>query len=357
MNSRERIFTVFRCQQPDRVPYDISGFNREAFRIFNEKAGSDNPDEYFGVEKDIEWAGFKNTRLDLQERFLRLHNLPDDSKFTLNEWGTAMVVGSNPAYDHFIAPLTNIKSIKEIEEYPLPDFTADYRYCNLEKDIEGIKEKEVASIAFMAETIFEVAWQIRGFNELLADFLTNEEWTTCLLDRITELRVFQTKKLAEADIDIIFLGDDIGMEDRMMISPAIWRRWLKLRLAKIVETAREIKPDVIFCYHSDGYIEPIIPDFIEIGINVLNPIQPECMDPAKLKKKYGKELAFWGTIGIQHTLPFGTPEEVEAEVKERIETIGKAGGLYLSPTHVIAPEVPFENIIAFVEAVKKYGRY
>ena len=123
-----------------------------------------------------------------------------------------------------------------------------------------------------------------------------------------------------------------------------------------VKSPKDINPDALLCYHSDGYIEPIIPDLIEIGVDVLNPVQPECMDPAKLKKLYGDKLAFWGTIGIQRTLPFGTPEEVEAEVKERIETVGKGGGLYLSPTHSIAPEVPLENIFALVEAVKEYGR-
>lgn len=209
----------------------------------------------------------------------------------------------------------------------------------------------------MACTIFEVAWQIRGLDELLIDFLMREDWAACLLDRITELSIFRAKKFAEAGVDIIHLGDDVGMEDRMIMSPDTWRKWLKPRMAKIIETAREIKPDVIFFYHSDGYIEPIIPDFIEIGINVLNPVQPECMDPAKLKKEYGKKLAFWGTIGIQHTLPFGTPKQVQAEVKERIKTVGKGGGLYLSPTHVIAPEVPYENIFALVDAIKKYGKY
>ena len=90
-------------------------------------------------------------------------------------------------------------------------------------------------------------------------------------------------------------------------------------------------------------------------MNVLNPVQPECMDPAKLKKLYGDQLAFWGTMGLQHTMPFGTPDDVRKEVKERIETVGKDGGLVISPTHVLAPEVPIENISAFVEAVKEYG--
>lgn len=371
MEPRERVLTALRCQEPDRVPYDICDFNREAFRRFKEKTGSRDPDGYFGVEKDIEWIGFKDTRLDLKERFLKFHNLPQEKfvkllpdfpkkgTFTINEWGTAFIVGSDASYDHFVAPraIVNAKSVKEMEEYPLPDFTSDYRHRHLEEDVRRIRDRGLSSVAGMAMTIFEVAWQIRGFTELLTDFLTQEDWASCLLDRITELSIFRAKRFAEAGVDIIHVGDDIGMEDRMMMSPDTWRKWFKPRMAKIIESAREIKPDVLFFYHSDGYVEPIIPDFIEIGINVLNPVQPECMDPAKLKRLYGDRLAFWGTIGIQHTLPFGTPEDVKKEVKERIGTVGKGGGLYLSPTHCIAPEVPHENIFAFVEAVKKYGRY
>ena len=376
MQPRERVLTALRRELPDRVPYDITpygngldGFNREAARLFKERTGSDSPDKYFAVEKDIEWVMFKNTKLDPRERFLKIHDLPEENyretlpdfpqkgTFTLDEWGTALMVGSIPAYDHFIAPLVKAKSIEEMENYPLPDFTSGYRHAHLKEEVKRVKEKGLASVGAMNMTIFEVAWHIRGLNELLTDFVSNEELTGCLLDRITELRIFQAKRFAESGLDIIHIGDDVGMEDRLLMSPNLWRKWLKPRLAKIIKDAKEINPSVIFFYHSDGYVEPIIPDFIEIGIDVLNPVQPECMEPAELKREFGDKLAFWGTMGIQHTLPFGTPEEVEEEVKERIDTVGKGGGLYLSPTHVIAPEVPYRNIFAFVEAVKKYGRY
>jgi uroporphyrinogen decarboxylase len=382
MLPRERVLTTLRGGQADRVPYDLTpsgngldGFNREAARRFKEKTGCDDPDEYFGVERDIRWVGFENTKLDLQERFLPYHELPahltfanpetwfqqvpQPSSFSLNEWGTAFVVGSNTSYDHFIPPAKMVQAtaLKAIEDYPLPDFTAEYRYNHLTEAIKRIRANNFAAVAFMAMTIFEVAWQIRGLERLLMDFFENQELAACLLDRITERSLFRARKFAEVGIDIIHVGDDVGMEHKMLMSPATWRKWLKPRLEKIISGARAIKPDVVFFYHSDGYVEPIIPDLIEIGINALNPVQPECMDPAKLKQQYGDKIAFWGTIGIQHTLPFGTPEDVEAEVKTRIETVGKGGGLYLSPTHVIAPEVPHENLFALVRAVKKYGKY
>jgi uroporphyrinogen-III decarboxylase len=104
-------------------------------------------------------------------------------------------------------------------------------------------------------------------------------------------------------------------------------------------------------------MEAVIPELIEIGVDILNPVQPECLDPVNLKQRYGQQLAFWGTIGIQHTLPFGSPQEVRDEVRTRIETMGVGGGLLLGPTHIVEPEVPLENIVAMVEAVNEYGVY
>ena len=130
---------------------------------------------------------------------------------------------------------------------------------------------------------------------------------------------------------------------------------LKPRVAEVISAVKSIKPDMLVYFHTDGKVEAIIPDFIEIELDILNPVQPECMDPADIKRRYGDSLAFWGTIGTQTTMPFGTPDEVRRVVKERIETVGPEG-LLLAPTHVLEPEVPWENIVAFVEAVEEYGR-
>jgi uroporphyrinogen decarboxylase len=138
----------------------------------------------------------------------------------------------------------------------------------------------------------------------------------------------------------------------MLMSVKMWRTWLKPRLARTIAAARAIRPDVLVFYHSDGDVTAIIPDLLEIGVDILNPIQPECMDPVALKRAYGERLSFWGTIGTQSTFPFGSPEDVRREVRARISTVGVGGGLFLAPTHVIEPEVPFDNIVAFVEAVR-----
>jgi uroporphyrinogen decarboxylase len=114
---------------------------------------------------------------------------------------------------------------------------------------------------------------------------------------------------------------------------------------------------VLVFYHTDGDAAAIVRDLIEIGVDILNPVQSECMDPTALKREFGHDLAFWGTLGTQSTLPFGTPADVRAEVKRRVETVGVGGGLLLAPTHMIEPEVPWENIVAAVEAVNEFGWY
>lgn len=352
MTHRERILRVLSRKPADRVPMDLGGFNREAYKNFVEKTGYQNNWEYFGVEADWRGVGFGASKEKIDHRPYH-RDLPDNA--SLNGWGTAFIVGSNSAYDHFVAPMTYAKEVKELQDYPLPDYTPSYCHEHLEDAVKSIHNDEYAAFAGMQCTIFEVAWQIRGFNELMMDFFDNPGMAECILDRITEIRCFMARRYAEAGTDILSLGDDVGMEHGLMMSPDLWYKWLGSRLAKVIKAARDAKPDIIIHYHSDGYIEPIIPKLIEIGMNVLNPVQPECMDPAKLKRLYGDQLAFWGTIGLQHTMPFGTPDDVRKEVKERIETVGKDGGLVIAPTHVLAPEVPIENITALVEAVKEYG--
>jgi uroporphyrinogen decarboxylase len=132
---------------------------------------------------------------------------------------------------------------------------------------------------------------------------------------------------------------------------------LKPRFVELISRAKRVNPKLLIFLHSDGAIEPLIPDLIEVGVDILNPIQPECMNPTRIKEQFGDRLAFWGTVGTQTTLPFASPGEIRRVVKERIETVGKGGGFLIAPSHKIQPEVPWVNIIAFVEAVRKLGEY
>jgi uroporphyrinogen decarboxylase len=209
----------------------------------------------------------------------------------------------------------------------------------------------------MQMTIFEVAWYLRGMENFMVDLIADREFAETLLDAILNIRIGMAEKYARYGIDILMLGDDVSTQLEMMIHPDLWRELIKPRLAKVIRAAKQAKDDVLIFYHGDGNLQTIIPDLIEIGVDILNPVQPECMDLAVIKKQYGGRLSFWGTIGTQTTLPFGTAGDVEEAVKRNIEIIGKAGGLLLAPTHMIEPDVPWENIEAFIGAIKKYGTY
>jgi uroporphyrinogen decarboxylase len=351
------MLTALSLAVPDKVPNGFEGFNRQALETFKEKTGTEDYLEYFNVDYRVPKPNPpKEPVRDPMRIYKRYHkNLPPSASIT--DWGRGRIQGSDAAFDHFIAPLKEAESLQEIEEYPLLDLFEDYHWDGLKQNTEKLKKENFATTGWMEKTIFETAWGIRGFNELMMDFVLNEKLASCLVDRITELRCYQAKKFAEAGVDIIQFGDDIGMQDQMMMSLDTWRKWLKPRLKQIIQSCLDVKPDTFIFYHSDGFIEPMIPELIEIGVNVLNPVQPECMDPEKLKKEYGDKLAFWGTIGTQTTMPFGSPEDVKNAVRKRIETVGKGGGLVLSPTHVIEPDVPWENLVAFFEALEEYGKY
>jgi uroporphyrinogen decarboxylase len=137
----------------------------------------------------------------------------------------------------------------------------------------------------------------------------------------------------------------------------MWREFIKPRYARLVGAFKEQKPDLKIAYHCDGYFEPIIPELIEIGLDALNPVQPLAMDPAEIKRKYGDRLSFWGTVDTQRTFPFGSPKEVEEEVRERLRTVAPGGGLILCSSHRVQPDVPLENIRAFYRAAQEYGAY
>ena len=132
----------------------------------------------------------------------------------------------------------------------------------------------------------------------------------------------------------------------------MYRDWLKPRLKRVIDAAKAIKPDIVVQYHTCGYVLPLIEDFIEAGIDVLNPVQPECMDVEQVLREFGGRVAFNGTIGTQTTMPFAKPEEVKAVVRRNLELAGPRGGLFCCPTHMLEPEVPWENIEAYVEACR-----
>ena len=357
MTSRERVLTAMRRRQPDRPPFDLSfGFSTAQLETFRARTGADDPYDYFEVDTRMVWPGPTRLATDFSGY---LGPLPPGT--VVDEWGLAHVPTASAEGDHahlegYRHPMLRLESEADAAGYPLPDIDAAYRYEPVRAEIEDIHRRNLAAMAMLECTVFERAWYLRSMERLLLDFTDGNAFATTLLDRITERRIAQAQHYAQSGADVIAYGDDVGTQRGMLMSVRMWRTWLKPRLARTIAAARDVRPDVLVFYHSDGDVSAIIPDLIEIGVDILNPIQPECMDPAALKRAYGQRLSFWGTIGTQSTFPFGSPDDVRREVRSRIETVGAGGGLFLAPTHVIEPEVPFENIVAFVDTVKGEGR-
>jgi len=344
------------------VPKDIScGFTPSVLETFKQKTGSEDPEEYFGVEVrfvglDLPPERAESSAHERREAFGHyFQDLPAHAEIT--EWGTAHLPGTFYHFTRLIPPMRSFSSIQEFEAFPLPSFEESWRRDYARQRIQAFHLRDLAVCGSMAVTIFEVAWQLRGMEELFTDFKNRPELAANLLDRITETRYSMARFFAEQDVDILILGDDVSMQTGMMMSPATWRKWFKGRMIRIIQEAKAIKPDLPIFYHSDGNPEAIVPDLIEIGVTILNPVQPECIDPVGVKQRYGDCLALWGTIGTQTTMPFGTPEDVRREVKQRIEILGYDGGLVLGPTHSLEPDVPWENIVALYEAIEEFGKY
>jgi uroporphyrinogen decarboxylase len=360
MGSRERVVAALRHQKTDRVPFDFAlGFSPYQLEQFRKRTGQDDPNDYFGA--DVRGAGLGPTKLKTDfSKYIRQSDLPANGY--IDEWGQGHIptVSNDEYHSHlegYVYPMLKLHSRQDALDYPLPDIEAEYRYEVTARDIARIHARGLAVLAGMACTIFEVAWGMRSMELLLMDFVDNPDFAEVLLDRITVKRIVQARRFAELGPDVIMFGDDVASQRGMLMSVPMWRRWLKPRLARVIAAARQANPDVLIFYHTDGDGTAIVPDLIEIGVQILNPIQPECMDPFGLKKQYGDRLSFWGTLGTQSTLPFGTADDVRSDIKKRCEIVGKGGGLLIAPTHMVEPEVPWGNIVAFVESVKEYGRY
>jgi uroporphyrinogen decarboxylase len=355
---RERILTACRRGQPDRVPYTFSA-TPPVQRVFERETGASDLAEYF--EFDYRSVGAKPTqkRTDFSVYYSDLELGP---KVEYDEWGVAHLPPAiaEPTTEHFrhrISPLRNATTVDQIEAYPFPDLDADYRFAGLAQEISAIKARGLAAWGGTGFSTFDYSWLLRGYQTFLMDMLTDPEMTAAIMDRVVSILRATIRQYVRAGVDIVIWGEDVGMQDSMLIGPQVWRKWVKPRFASMIAAAKQENPDVVIWYHSCGYIEPIIPDLIEIGVEVLNPVQPEVMDPARIKSLYGDRLAFWGTVSVQRTMPFGSPDDVRAEVKQRIETVGRGGGFVVAPAHVLEPEVPWENVLAFVQAARDYGRY
>ncbi len=347
MSKREKFFSAINGQSEDYIPFDLDlcPILKEEFSRRTQK--TDYLDYYDAPIRTV-GVGYKGDAKRFHKYFSDLENVH------ISGWGIGYKRYGNAHFTEKIHPMQNFETIEEFESYPYPT-VEEFDIASIKADCDSIKAKDCIANAWLTQTMFEKAWQMRGMEEFLTDLLAEPEFADYLLDKLFNVQLELAKAFVEGGCDILSLGDDVATQTGMMISPELWRTFLKDRLATIIKEAKKINPDVKVFYHSCGKIDEIVEELIEIGVDILNPIQPECMDILEVKKKYGDKLILWGGLGTQNVMPFTDSENVKNVCQWLIENIGKNGGFILSPAHVLEPEVPFENVEAFLETVREYN--
>jgi uroporphyrinogen decarboxylase len=349
---RENLLRTLRRQGFDRVPLDPNDFCPSQVEAFRRRFGNDDYPSFFGAPVRSFWIGVEPTCADWRPLYRR-ETLPDDIDF--DPFGVGH--SRHPGCHHMTQmhhPLRGEDlALEELRKYPFPRFNPEMKAAH-RAFVQARHKQGLAAMAGMACTIWETAWYMRSMEDLMADMMVEDERAEVLLDKVTDLSCERARAAAGSGADILSLGDDIGMQSTIMMSQDLWRFWLKPRLARVIAAARNEKPDILIYYHSCGYVLPFIGELADIGVDILNPVQPECMSFEEVHRQYGDRISFWSTIGTQTTLPFGSPGEVKAAVRRNLEICGKAGGIVIGPTHMVEPEVPWENLLAMKEACEEF---
>ncbi len=349
MNACERVRQALLCRKPDRIPKALGFFNQSL-----ETIAPTRPEDYFGL--DIRYVEFdppanQDEFLDYMDRLpadIHMGNLAQLRSY--HEWHYHPEKGS-------ARPLSRIRSPEQTVKFVFPDFSNPARHSKISRHVQRWHTQGFAvagSPPHLGGQLFETAWRLRGFENFLIDLKRRTELANYLLDQLTSMLIENALILARAGVDILLLDDDVAMPSGLMISPATWREYFKDRMARVIDMARKESPELLVFYHCDGNFSRLIPDLVDIGVNVINPVQPDCMDAASIKREFGDRLAMWGTVGTARLWDWGTPDQVRAEVRRCIETLGPEG-LLLAPAYDI-DYAPFENIVAFIEAVDEFGK-
>jgi len=351
LTSRERLLTALDGGEPDRVPRALSFYRVEIESIAP-------PGTRLDEVADVEFVRFPPSP---EEKELERRAMPYAGDTRLGHPSQVRNYARwryHPESPDRRNPLARARSLDDLRRFPFPDLGAPYVASGLAGQVRDLHARGLAaggSLPHLGGELFEAAWRLRGLDSFLTDLVERPDWAHFLLDRLAALARRNAEALARAGVDVLALDDDVGMPGRMMMSPRMWREFFARRLAEIIGAARTVKSDLRVLYHSDGHVEPILGDLVDIGVDAINPVQPEHMDAARIRRRFGPRLALWGTVGRQATFSFATPREIREEVRERVASLGRAG-LVLCPAYDIdEPDVPWANVAAFVEAAAEFG--
>ncbi|NPV49324.1 MAG: hypothetical protein HPY69_20455 [Armatimonadetes bacterium] len=307
MTSRERVLTTFGHREPDRVPYNLRP-SAEMIAHLTAETGTTDFAEHFG--HDVRYV------------YLPLPERPADVPVT--EW----------------TPEPNAEAIAKTAQA-----------------VAALQARGLAVCGGYWPGVFEHAKAWLGDVRALTDPYDQPAAFGAILDRIQIWIASIYGGYTQAGTDIVWMGDDLGTQRSLVMSPADYRRWYRPRHEAIVQHLRSLRSDVVIAFHCCGHVTPLVGDLIEIGVDVLEAVQAETMDLAQLKREFGRDIAFWGGIGAQSVLARTTPEQVTAGVRETLRVMAPGGGYMAAPCHTLTDEVCWEAVLAFHDALVTYGTY
>ena len=372
MTHRERVVTALSHKQPDKVPIDLGSTINSSMVV----EGYEKLKKHFEYESENRLCNRMMRAVLMDEPMLQALDIDTRGVFIggplrggdqelgpdryRDFWG---IERRKPEggyyYDLVKSPLAGEISISDVMKYAWPDPDDPGFWQNLKPRVKWLRENTDAAIVLQLPPAFIHPSQfLRGFEDWYCDFAYHSKVMEPLFDAVLEITLQITKNALKEigrDLDVVCVAEDIGTQDRLMISHDHYVRYIKPRHGKYFRLIRDLSPGKLL-YHSCGCITNIIGDLIDMGVEALNPIQVTArgMVPAELKKKYGHHLAFWGGIDVQYLLPKGTVREVKQKAEELIEQMGEGGGFVLSATHNIQPDIPLENVLAAFQHARTY---
>jgi uroporphyrinogen decarboxylase len=333
---RERVLAALQHRSPDKTPYQI-GFTAPAYAKMAEYYG----DPHFAAKLGNCLTAFGTEPADGWREVE-----PDI-------WEDQFGVRWNRSVDKDIGVVCNRRVTPEnVGSFRCPDPDDPSRYAPYRQPIPDREEKFV--LVDLGFSLFERAWTLAGMEEVLMAMVTDRGFAHCLLDRILEFNLRVIDNACACDIDAMMFGDDWGQQRGLIMGAKLWREFIKPRVAQMYGRVRE-KGKYVFI-HSCGKVDELFPELIACGLHCFNPFQPEVMDVFEMKRRYGRDLSFYGGISTQRTLPYGTVPQVKEEVRRLLEEVGESGGYIAAPAHAIPADAKPENIAAMIETLQAQQR-
>ena len=362
MTPRERMIATLDREKPDRVPIQFTLRDELMDKMkthYGVETGQDveailGADMYRGVGVKTLWPEYEkrvNGELSGSYGHIGRTVLRDERTFE-SQWGVVEQIGSTGQYLQWMGgPFVHTD---DLDSFDWPGEDRIVMDPATPARVQDLKDQGYWVTGSSGMHPFKQAWRMRGFENFLCDYVANPDWVEAIYDRVATYNIAVCRKMAEAGVDMLEYWGDVAMQDRMIVPPEQWRRLDKQVWKRIIDATREVRPDIVFFFHSDGDVTPIIPDIIEAGFDIINPLQPECVNPGLIKQKYGDRITLDGGGSVQRTLPRGTLDDVRAEVDFLMKCCAWNGGFILRPSNVVGFDVPVENIVTWLEMARDY---